>query len=301
MTESQSPDFAPDQAAEVSGEGVSGVGARLRVAREMRQLSLDDVAQALKLGPRQVVALESGNWQGLPGQTFVRGFVRNYARLLQIDPAPLMDHLDATLEKPADGLHVPQGRPTAMPSGQPRRDRTVVIAGLVLVVLAALAYALLPNDLSALRERAQGLIDSVSRKEPAPEPAASGAPTAAPAAAEAVFPPGATPQQVMNPQALAPAEMAPAPLAAPAANTPAATNAQLRFVFAKESLVEVRDRDNKVVYSQRSPAGAEQSVGGQGPLSLVIGNAAGVTLFWRGQAVDLAPHTKGEVARLVLE
>ena len=92
----------------------------------------------------------------------------------------------------------------------------VVIAGLVLVVLAALVYALLPNDLSALRERAQGLIDSVSRKEPAPEPVAGGAPTAAPAAAEAVFPPGATPQQVMNPQALAPAEMAPAPLAAPA-------------------------------------------------------------------------------------
>ena len=42
--------------------------------------------------------------------------------------------------------------------------------------LAALAYALLPNDLSALRERAQGLIDSVSRKEPAPEAAAGSAP-----------------------------------------------------------------------------------------------------------------------------
>ena len=304
MTESQNPDFAPEHAAEASREGVSGVGARLRVAREMRQLSVDEVAQALKLGPRQVEALESGNWQGLPGQTFVRGFVRNYARLLQIDPAPLMDHLDATLEKPVDSLHVPAGRPATMPSGQPRRDRTVVVAGLVLVVLAALAYALLPNDLSALRERAQGLIDSVSRKEPAPEAAAGSAPTAASAAPEAVFPPGTTPQQVMNPQAQAPAEMAPAPLAAPAvaAVAPAAAaDAQLRFVFARESWVEVRDRDNKVVYSQRSPAGAEQSVGGQGPLSLVIGNATGVKLFWRGQAIDLAPHTKGEVARLVLE
>lgn len=57
-----------------------------------------------------------------------------------------------------------------MPSGQPRRDRTVVIAGLVLVVLAALAYVLLPSDLSALRDKAQGLIDSVSRKEPAGRP-----------------------------------------------------------------------------------------------------------------------------------
>ena len=40
MTESQNPDFAPEQAAEVSREGVSGVGARLRVAREMRQMSV---------------------------------------------------------------------------------------------------------------------------------------------------------------------------------------------------------------------------------------------------------------------
>lgn len=302
MSESQSPDFVPEQSAEASREGVSGVGARLRVAREMRQLSVGDVAQALKLGPRQVEALENGNWQGLPGQTFIRGFVRNYARLLQIDPAPLMDHLDATLEKPGDSLHVPAGRPATMPSGQPRRDRTVVIAGVVLVILAALAYALLPSDLSALRERAQGLIDSVSHKEPAPQAPAGNTPTAAPEAA--VFPPGSTPQQVMNPQAQAPAEMAPAPLAAPAvaaAPAAAADNAQLRFVFTKESWVEVRDRDNKVVYSQRSPAGSEQSVGGQGPLSLVIGNATGVKLFWRGQAIDLAPHTKGEVARLVLE
>lgn len=88
-----------------TGSGIlPGVGARLRLAREMRQMTVDDVALALKLGPRQVEALEHGNWQGLPGQTFIRGFVRNYARLLQIDPAPLMDQLDDTLGKPADSL-----------------------------------------------------------------------------------------------------------------------------------------------------------------------------------------------------
>lgn len=308
MTELQSPDFVPEQPAETTRDGVGSVGERLRAAREMRQLSVDEVAQALKLGPRQVEALENGHWQALPGQTFIRGFVRNYARMLQIDAAPLMDHLDATLEKPVDSLHVPEGRQAVMPSGQPRRDRTVVIAGLVLVVLAALAYVLLPSDLSALRDKAQGLIDSVSRKEPALEPAAGGAPVAAPVAvqapapaAEPVFPPGVTPQQVMNPQALAPAELAPAKLSAQGGNSPTPANAPLRFVFAKESWVEVRDRDNKVLYSQRNAAGTEQRVNGQGPFSLVVGNAAGVTLFWRDQPVDLAPHTKGEVARLVLE
>lgn len=304
MMESERPDQLSASTAEVGSGPVPGVGARLRLAREMRSLSVSDVAQALKLGPRQVEALENGDWQALPGQTFVRGFVRNYARMLQIDPDPLMEQLDALLEKPADSLNVSETRRTAMPSSQPHRDRKVIFAGFVLLVLAGLAYVLLPNDLSALRESAQKLIDSVSRKEAPPAPVAGSVPAAPVASSEPVFPPGSTQQQVMNPQALAPAEMAPAQLgAAPAAGAAlvAPGNAQLRLVFSGESWVEVRDRDNKVVFAQRSAAGTEQAVGGQGPLTLVIGYAPGVRLFWRGQAVDLVPHTKGEVARLVLE
>ena len=255
--------------------------------------------------------------QSLPGATIVRGFVRNYARLVQIDAAPLMAQLDGALAKPADTLAVPETRPESVTthtiSGS-RRDRTVVFAGLGLVGLALAAYLLMPNDLSALRDNTQSMLDSLSRKE-APKPAetvepaiAPAANAPAPAASEPVFPPGATPQQIMNPQAVTPAEAAPAaptappsvaPTAAPAA--PVAGAPQMRFVFDKDSWLEVRDRDNKVVFSQKLGGGAEQMVSGNGPLSLVIGYAPGVRLFWRGQPVDLAPHTKGDVARLVLE
>ncbi len=293
------------------------VGAQLRQAREARGLKIADISQTLKLGARQVEALEGGDWQQLPGHTFIRGFVRNYARLVQIDAAPLMAQLDRILEKPVDNLGKQDTGPAPMPSsvssGASRRDRQVVVFGLGLVTLAAVVYLMMPADLSALRESAQSLLDSVSRKEAvAPTPA----PTAPAAAGEPVFPPGATQQQVMYPQTLAPAEPSAAP-AAPA--TPAAGNGtaeaqpatsaapaaaiapQLRFLFDKESWIEVRDRDNKVVFSQRQGAGTEQSVSGHGPLSLTIGYAPGVRLFWRGQPVDLAPHTKGDVARLVLE
>jgi cytoskeleton protein RodZ len=183
-----------------------------------------------------------------------------------------------------------------------------MLVGIGLFVLAAVAYTLMPADLSALRTTVQSLLDSLARKE-VPEQAAAPATPAAQTAAgnEQVFPPGATPQQVMYPQVLAPAETtAPATQAgegsgAGQASTPAAAQPQLRFLFDKASWIEVRDRDNKVAFSQRLPAGAEQVVAGQGPLSLTIGYAPGVRLFWRGQAVDLAPHTKGDVARLVLE
>ncbi|RIX46758.1 MAG: helix-turn-helix domain-containing protein [Rhodocyclales bacterium GT-UBC] len=292
------------------------VGAQLRAAREGKGIQLNELANTLKLGARQVEALEQGNWEALPGHTFIRGFVRNYARLVQLDPAPLMAELDMVLEKPVSQLGNVESRPATMPQGGAslsRRDRAVVLSGALVVAFAGLVYFLLPNDLSALRENAQSLLDSLSRKE---APVAQ--PVAAPdAAAEPVFPPGSTPQQVMNPQADSPAVPA-EPVAAasvPAAVVEASSSAAvegekpvpvvggapLRFVFEKESWVEVRDRNNKVILSQRGTSGVEQSVSGNGPFSLIIGFAPGVKLFWHGQAVDLLPHTRGDVARLVLE
>ncbi|MBK7648994.1 MAG: helix-turn-helix domain-containing protein [Betaproteobacteria bacterium] len=293
------------------------VGEQLRLARESRGIELLDIAQTLKLGPRQVEALESGDWKGLPGNTFVRGFVRNYARLMQIDPVPLMLQLDQALEKPVNTLAVSDSPPAEMPhsgSTVSRRSRLVVVLGAIFVVLSALAYFLMAGNLSSLRESTQSLLDSLARKQvDAPTVAAPAVPVVDP-----VFPPGSTPQQVMNPQVLAPIETpaelpvakvpeasvsrpdlkqpSSAPLAAPVATAP-----QMRFLFEKDSWLEVRDRDNKLVFSQKLTAGTEQTLSGQGPLSIKIGYAPGVRLFWHGEAVDLAPHTRGDVARLVLE
>jgi cytoskeleton protein RodZ len=280
---------------------VPPVGEQLRSAREARGLQVADIAQTLKLGQRQVEALEGGDWKVLPGNTFIRGFVRNYARLIQIDAAPLMAQLDDVLEKPVNSLGVSEMPSAAMPqagSAGTRRSKLVVLIGATSVVLAAMAYFMMPGDLSSLRESTQSLIDSLARKDvevPPPAPAA-----------EPVFPPGTTPQQVMNPQQLAPAEVQP-PVQASAASAAGAyvgqsgTVPQLRFVVDKDSWLEVRDRDNKVIFSQRLTAGAEQAMDGNGPLSLSVGYAPGVRVFWHGEAVDLAPHTRGDVARLVLE
>lgn len=290
-----------------------GVGAQLTAARQALGLSPGDVASTLKLGIRQLDALEHDEWRLLPGATFVRGFVRNYARLVQLDPVPLMLQLDALLEKPVMRLGEADVHHASMPQGGPggsRRDRAVVLTGGALLALAALIYFLLPGDLSVLRSSVQDLLDSFARPE---------APVAAVAepAAEPVFPPGATPQEVINPQAESvvvepapPSEPAATPVVAPpvSANPVGERNQQIsgapimRFVFDKESWVEVRDRDSKVVYSQRTPAGGEQTFSsGQGPFSLIIGYAPGVKLFWHGQRIDLAPYTHGDVARLVLE
>lgn len=264
------------------------VGVALRAARERRGLTIGDVAQTLKLGERQVNALENGDWQALPGQTFIRGFVRNYARLVEIDSSALMAQLDLALVKPASTLVMREMRPATMPehstSTASRRDRLFVFFGGAFLALAVLLYFLLPNDLSAVRQSLQSMLDSLARQEEAAVPPV-------PAAAEPVFPPDTTPQQLISPQPLSVAESV----------TPAVEAPQLRFIADKEVWIEVRDRDNKAVFSQRMAAGSEQILAGDGPFSLTVGYAPGVRLFWHGQPVDLTPHTRADVARLVLE
>ncbi len=73
-----------------------GVGDLLRTTREHQGLTLVDVAQALKLTQRQVEALENERFEALPGAAFARGFLRNYARLLGLDPEPLIQSLAQT-------------------------------------------------------------------------------------------------------------------------------------------------------------------------------------------------------------
>lgn len=290
------------------------VGKQLQQAREARGLAVGDIAQALKLGPRQVEALERDEWTDLPGTTFIRGFVRNYARLVGVDPQPLMAHLGNLLEKPVDTLNVPAAAPTTMRSGSRSRDRAVVGIGVGLVVIAVLAYFLLPSDLAAWRADLQSLLnaspateetsDAATAQEPLfppPEAAAPAQPApvaAAPVAAPPVVAPPAVTPSVAAPLATAASQL-PVQPAQPVANN--AADGQLRFHVARESWVEVRDRDDVVVFSQRLPAGSEQQVGGKAPLSVTIGYAPGVSLMARGKVVDLAPYTRGDVARLLVE
>jgi len=325
---------------EVGGVVLPGVGEQLKAAREAKELTVGDVAQMLKLGVRQVEAIERDQWSALPGATLCRGFVRNYARLVSVEPAGLMKQLDSALETPKVNLDLPEVADGSMP--QPgagrRRDYMMALMGLGLVVLALLVYFLMPNDLSELRDSLQSGIQVLTRKDEAPaapEEKPSGEKSTA---AEPAFPPGATTEQVLAPQAVpvseaapvnpapAPETAAPAPSAPPAAApapslaTPAPTVAtpvaapasapaaaaiaastSMHFAFDKDSWIEVKDRNGKIVFSQLNAAGSQKDVEGLPPFTLHIGKAPGVHLIYKGKPVDLTPYIRGDVARLTLE
>jgi cytoskeleton protein RodZ len=81
----------------------------------------------------------------------------------------------------------------------------------------------------------------------------------------------------------------------------AAGEVPLTFAFRDYSWTLVKDRSGHVLISRMNPGRTTQSISGTPPLDVVIGNAADVTLTWRGARVDLAPYTRGNVARFTLE
>ncbi len=129
--------------------GSAAAGALLRAARESAGLSLDAVAQQLKLAPRQVKALEDDDFALLPGRTFVRGFVRNYARLVRLDADAVLAALPGG--NADSGLAAPTLHPTAQSIGElplsqhsrPGWTRWAIPLTLIAIIAAGAAYELL--------------------------------------------------------------------------------------------------------------------------------------------------------------
>lgn len=66
------------------------VGQILKEEREVKLYSLDDVEKAIKIRKELLIALESDNYKKLPPPTFVRGFIKNYAIFLGLDPNKIL-------------------------------------------------------------------------------------------------------------------------------------------------------------------------------------------------------------------
>lgn len=276
-----------------------GPGRRLAEERRRQGLSVVDIGRQLKLTPRQVEALEADDYERLPGNTFVRGFMRNYAKALHLDPEPLLGELEERLPEERPSAILPPIENIPFASGKEGSwHRYLLLAGLVLLVIPWLLY-------EAYRQQPLAPPPTPEAALPVSPPMAAepGAFAGASSSGNAGNAPASPPDPVASPAGAAPLAAAGAEAQAPAPQEPAPSPASgsVRLVFKKEAWVEIRDRDGRVLLSQINPAGTEQRVEGTPPLSLVVGNATQVAVEYNGKPVDLAPYTRAEVARLVLE
>ncbi|MGC1492639.1 MAG: helix-turn-helix domain-containing protein, partial [Candidatus Acidiferrum sp.] len=109
-------------------------GERLKREREMREVSLNEVTVATRIGSRFLEALENEDWAKLPGGIFNRGFVRSIARYLGLDEENLLAEYD--LARGEQGLPVPQPYENKIP--RPPLWMPVVTVLAILAILAGL-------------------------------------------------------------------------------------------------------------------------------------------------------------------
>ncbi len=117
------------------------IGATLKTAREQQGISLDDAAEATKIRPSYLVALEEEAFDRLPGPTYARGFLRSYGELLGLDPQVLIDEFNVRFEAAPweldDEVMFPRRR-TARAGRRGRESSIVVVAVVGIVAVAVL-------------------------------------------------------------------------------------------------------------------------------------------------------------------
>ncbi|MFL6245848.1 MAG: helix-turn-helix domain-containing protein [Thermoanaerobaculia bacterium] len=148
----------PDQ--EPQGQGgaseLASFGEELRREREIRGISLKEIADATKISKRFLDALERNDHRTLPAPVFTRGFVREYARYVGLNAEEMVNRYnfaaanDDRIEKPPQVEKYPQTPPRDISPKPPRKrgippvyariDRNLVAAVFIAVALAAVAW-----------------------------------------------------------------------------------------------------------------------------------------------------------------
>ena len=304
-----------------SSHSRSRCGGALRAEREKQALSIQEVANKLRLSPKQIESLEADNFASLPEPTIVRGFIRNYAKQLKINAEPLLDAY--TVIVPSNLPHELTVKPTSnMHVSSKDKPKASSYVWAVLASLLALGVWLFYQNYVA-KPNPTAPIASTNNVEPLPEPALPAAERAPelqssteltlPAADATILP-----APVVSTAAV-PAEVPTAPVATDI-NTPAASTAtiaaplvdvssantnssmaKLEINASQETWVSVINADGKQIYDKIIFAGSRETVDAKLPLSVVVGNEGGASLNLNGKTVDLGPNTRNNVARIKLE
>ena len=294
-------------------------GSILRAEREALGVSVREVSETLNLSTAIIEAIEADDHERLPGPVFARGYVRAYARLLELEPEPLVAQYPA----PQDPI-VRSTAPPELPIWEWIRRRPALVLGSAAGVLALLLVLLVVW----LWPGGDGAPESVNDPVGRPSGQAIGGADAELEPFESRPPAADVPQGMLSPATPAADDFS---AAADFAGVSAADSMQgrgtsppdeaashalpgvddvrritplgedrLDFSFTDDCWVEVRDGGGGNLYSNLSRRGSSLSLVGQGPFRILLGYAPGVEVSFNGELVPLAPHTRDNLATLVL-
>lgn len=319
-------------------------GRRLRVARQTRGLDLDRIAAELHLSPKMIELLEQDDYDALPGEVFIVGYIRKYARVVALDPEPLLNAYRHSAPKPARAWL----RPRTTPRSKPQVGSGHLVVRLasfgVPILLVALAFVWWQSqgsgetvDAGSMGTRQESVgaempdadadADAVQRAGTDPRGTVASSPPnieAARTPAQEPAYPASPPQPVSSdrqpatsgtvegvPTPEPTASGPPAPAAGTAESTLDATPAgdveadaqagRILLTFDGPCWVDVRDSERKYKLFGEMKKGDRHVLDGTPPYSVILGNAAAVTITVDGAAFDLSAIAQGNVARFTLD
>ncbi|HBV3038429.1 TPA: cytoskeleton protein RodZ [Klebsiella pneumoniae] len=291
-------------------------GARLRHAREQLGLSQQAVAERLCLKVSTVRDIEDDKAPADLASTFLRGYIRSYARLVHIPENELLPMM--AKQAPIRAAKVAPMQSFSLGKRRKKRDGWLMsFTWLVLFVVIGLSGAWWWQDHKAQQEEISTMADQSSAElnggdansqnvpldTSAPAAPTTSAPAQTPADNNAVVAPSQANVDTAGTTPAAPATTPASPLPTDQANvtTPAASAQDLVMNFSADCWLEVSDATGKKLFSGLQRKGGNLNLSGQAPYKLKIGAPAAVQIQYLGKPVDLSRFIRtNQVARLTL-
>lgn len=273
-----------------------GSGSLLSAERKLQSKTVEEVATQLNLSVSQIRAIELDQNEGLPEPTYVRGYIRAYAKLLGLDPDEVLTHyLNPNWQKGSRLDDLPKGMHNAgtSPSGN-----GFPVAKLVLTVglIGFAVFMWLSGRLDPLLGNSTTNVVEVSESDVA-SPSAALTPLAQADLSVTEPDSGST---ATNDAGVEDSELQADSLADEEDDATEPTGHELILTFSDTSWIDIRDADGKRLAYKSYAGGEELAVSSQIPVSVFIGNAKAVTARYNGADFDLSAHREGVFARFSL-
>lgn len=278
---------------------MSGFGDRLRREREMRGVSLDEIAESTKIGTRSLRALEDEDFEKLPGGIFNKGFVRAYSRFLGLDEDQTVADFDNAWKE-----YEAARRPALVPEAEEENDESksgwfLAAALVLLLVLSGVWYFLRRHNGLTAPEEAKAPPAQVDNSVPAAPPVANAdasPPVEASQSSSTQAVSGATPVQSSTAKPTSASDAIPKnsdQLQTEARQTPVDLNAPIRLeVFAREDSWLSVSADGKNLGQGMLTAQKSRTIRAQKEVRLKLGNVGGVEVSFNGHPVNIDGEPK---------
>ena len=320
-TQEQKQEAKVESEANLFNAGSASAGPMLRATRKEKGMSIEAVSEELNLSNSVVNAIENDSWEHLPEATYVRGYIRSYARLLGLDPADvLMSFRYNNSEQNISLDSMPRKiEDRKISFSVPKKVKILLfiaaVAGLVTYLYNDQAITLLESKLDQVTENNNTSINTQITESTIEEnildgnvvddgaanvSISSGAVSNESPSNESTAEQTATPTDEKNDENVASPTPDEAVEKTVDASVAEGIKELLELEFNSTSWVDIRDKEGKKIIYKSFPPGDKTSVNTTLPIFVFIGNADAVAMRYQGRSIDLQQHKEEVYAKFTL-